>query len=75
MLGTRPTFRRGSGLRQKRIRSFTQTEAGQPLIELGELDGEFSHVRGFDLALLGRKLGIRQRFAGHPSYSFREEFG
>jgi hypothetical protein len=72
--GARPTFRRRAGFRQKRIRSFTQTEAGQSLAEFRELDRELSRVRGFHITLLGRR-DIRQRFAGHPSYSFRKEFG
>ena len=69
-----PTFRRGPSIRQERIGCFSQSKAGQALIEFGKLTGKLSLVRraGSEGTLVRRNIG--QRFARHPCIASARKF-
>jgi hypothetical protein len=76
----RPPLGGRTCFRQQRVRCLAQSKAGQTLAELGEVHWKIGRFRrvGMGTTLAGGG-SIRQRFAGHPVYSFRkrirEDFG
>jgi hypothetical protein len=83
--GTGAALSRGVGLRQEGVRGRTQTEAGQPLAELGELDWTLPPIRQRGLADAVNRLiradlfTLRSRFGqgfyGHSVGLLPVEFG